>query len=370
MGRVKDYLMDLDESIGTITEFCSIVESPEFSNLVGNSFNIDRYIGFTNHLRDEIIYTTNNNKIDSDLVNFVQTTISHLKDFAYKLLENKTPNFALNLFVKELNLSIDQFQRLRRNNEEINISNSSDYYEHKIKELQQREDELLRNLVITEGRSNEEITQAKLEAETAKKELEDTKRQLELKKRQEDARKNWKSNIEDTFSELEIYLSPIKTEQDRLKNLFWVYLIASCVIVLVVALIEIIAIIKIANSPAFPDFKQYITVFLPIPIVGAMLWAFIYQMNRAQRQLIVIAKSIHKVEYVQGLLLAINKLAPNVEDGITRINAALDKLINNHLNENEVNSEEDIIKEEKKDVVPVESLIKILKELKGVVGKE
>jgi hypothetical protein len=48
----------------------------------------------------------------------------------------------------------------------------------------------------------------------------------------------------------------------------------------------------------------------------------------------------------------------------------LDKLINNHLNENEINSEEDIIKEEKKDVVPVESLIKILKELKGVVGKE
>lgn len=370
MGRVKDYMMDLDESIGIITEFCSLVESDQFKALVGSNFNIDRFIGFVNHLRDELIYANNNRNIDFELVFFIQSTIPHLRDFAYKILENKSPNFAVNVFVRELNLSVEQFQRLKRNDDKIHVTNTSDYYVNRINELEKRENELLKSLKLTEGRSHEEIIQAKLEAEAAKTELVETKKQLEIKKRQEDAKKNWKNNIEETFSELESYLSPIKIEQDRLNKLFWVYLIASCVLVLVVALIEIIAIVKITKSPAFPDFKQYITLFLPIPIVGAMLWAFIYQMNRAQRQLIVIAKSIHKVEYVQGLLLAINKLAPNVEDGITRINLALDKLVSNHLNEKEVNSEEDIIKEEKKDIVPVDSLIKILKELKGVVGKE
>jgi len=73
---------------------------------------------------------------------------------------------------------------------------------------------------------------------------------------------------------------------------------------------------------------------------------------------------------VQGLLLAINKLSPNVEDGIIRINVALDKLIDNHLNEKGVDSEEGLIKEEKKDTVPVETIIRLLKEFNGVIGKQ
>lgn len=374
MGRMKDFMMDLENSIEILEVFTSVLDTDGFRKLVDKDFNLEQFIGYVNHIYDHILFAKSSGKLELELVRFVQTNIDHLNNFARELLQNDTPDFARELFQRELGLSMEQYLTL--NNEKNKIpnqvltENTLEYYENKIKELETREISLNEKFNEASKNTKEEVAQAKLEAEAAKKELEETKRQLDLKKRQEDAKRNWKKNIDETFSELEWYLFPIKDEKDRLNKLFWVYLIASCVLVLVVALIEIIAIVKITKSPAFPDFKQYITLFLPIPIVGAMLWAFIYQMNRAQRQLIVIAKSIHKVEYVQGLLLAINKLAPNVEDGITRINLALDKLVSNHLNEKEVNSEEDIIKEEKKDIVPVDSLIKILKELKGVVGKE
>lgn len=346
--------------IELIDRFHSIADDQKYIQYSLNTSSIERFL--IEILNDLV---KDKETINVSVLKFMEKRLPMIDDLTNQFLEN--PNESTKQRFEVYSQQIEhEYINLQKVLVSEKANNSEEYYNKNINELKSRIEELQKNL-STENENKENANNLIKDLISQKENYE---RELALKIKQLDARKNWKSNIEETFSELETYLSPIKTEQDRLNKLFWVYLIASCVLVLVVALIEIIAIVKITYSPAFPDFKQYITVFLPIPIAGAMLWAFIYQMNRAQRQLIVIAKSIHKVEYVQGLLLAINKLAPNVEDGITRINAALDKLINNHLNENEINSEEDIIKEEKKDVVPVESLIKILKELKGVVGKE
>jgi len=301
--------------------------------------------------------------------------VSFLEPFYKKLLSaiESPKGFSSNAISKEFS-NLNKIFVILQSSLKISIigkpSNTEKFYKERISLLEEKTKLLENTLRQTEGKSQDEINQAKEEAEITRKELDVTKKELDLKKRQEDAKNNWKENIIITFIELENYLKPIKNEQNRLNTLFWVYLAFSGLLVIAIIIIECIAVHKVSISPTFPDFKEYITIYLPLPITGAMLWAFIYQMNRAQRQLIVIAKSIHKVEYVQGLLLSINKLAPTVEDGITRINAALDKLINNHLNEKEVNTEEDIIKEEKKDVVPVETIIRLLKEVKGVVGKE
>jgi len=105
---------------------------------------------------------------------------------------------------------------------------------------------------------------------------------------------------------------------------------------------------------------------LPLPVVGALMWGFIFQMNRAQRQLVALSKSIHSIEYVQGLMLSINQLAPSIEDSIRRVNEALDRLIDNHLSEKEKDHEAIITKEEDKDKLPLDAIIKILKEAKGL----
>lgn len=299
---------------------------------------------------------------------FIKPLYNHIND---SIINSNELSFEI--ISKEIRYIDDLYDKFKDvSNYELtnNTSNTDSYYQKKIDELLSRISILQDEQKITAGKSKDEIKQSKLEAEEANRKIIELRNELELKKRLDDAKENWKQNIVQTFEDLKIYLQPIKDEHTRLNWLFWVYLVMSLLVIIAIIRIEWIAVGHIELMNDLPDFKTYILIYLPLPVAGALLWGFIYQMNRAQRQLVVIAKSIHKVEYVQGLLLSINKLAPNVDDGMIRINAALDKLINNHLNEKEVNTEEDIIKEEKKDVVPVESLIKILKEVKGVWGKE
>lgn len=372
MGRIKDYLMDLEEVkslLVSIVNRIHLIENHQLFSMY--AINIDKLDKVISMLLSELY--GNKDKIDITLIDFINNQIRSVDSALDIFLANQGEQFTANILIKTIDESFAKYSKLRilkDNNINIEGVNTEKFYEDKIRILEKKEKELSEKLKITEGKTQEEINQAKLEVEVANKKIFEYKNELELKQRQEDAKENWKKNIVETFENLKTYLLPIKDEHIRLNCLFWVYLVMSILLVIAVIIIEWIAVCHIATMPDLADFKTYILIYLPLPVAGALLWGFIYQMNRAQRQLVVIAKSIHKVEYVQGLLLSVNKLAPTVEDGITRINAALDKLINNHLNEKEVNTEEDIIKEEKKDVVPVETIIRLLKEVKGVVGKE
>lgn len=101
-----------------------------------------------------------------------------------------------------------------------------------------------------------------------------------------------------------------------------------------------------------------------------MLWAFIIQLSRSQRQLVILAKHIHEIKYIEGLLLSISSLSSNINDSTKRVNLAIDRLLDNHLNQSSITgtiNEESILNEEKKDVVPIDLVIKLLKEAKGYV---
>lgn len=363
---------ELEKAINVLFKMLELIQTEDFSS----AYPYDNTFKLRKILEDILVsLEIDSTTINHEITKFIFKHIEPLYDKIFELIGGKYGKLGKSVLNKEINAIIEEYDKFEAYIVFPQISfensiNSNKYYEDKIEELEKKEKELKERLEIISEINQEEIYSAKLEAEEANKKLIELRKHLEQKQKQDDAKANWEDTINNTFEFLKNYLKPIKGEQNRLNKLFWVYLILSGLLVLAVIVIEIIGVHKVCISPAFPDFKQYITIYLPLPIAGAMLWAFIYQMNRAQRQLIVLAKSIHKVEYVQGLLLAINKLSPNVEDGIIRINKALDKLIDNHLSEKEISTEEDILKEEKKDVVPVESLIKILKEVKGVVGKE
>ena len=101
-----------------------------------------------------------------------------------------------------------------------------------------------------------------------------------------------------------------------------------------------------------------------------MLWAFIIQLSRSQRQLVILAKHIHEIKYIEGLLLSISSLSSNINDSTKRVNLAIDRLLDNHLNQSSITgtiNEESILNEEKKDVVPIDLVIKLLKEAKGYI---
>lgn len=245
--------------------------------------------------------------------------------------------------------------------------NSEEYYSKKINELEKREAELKQILDFNQNETDEQrrvAGETKEKLKIIEKELNKKKKELELKEKQEDAKNDWEQKINLTFDNLKGYLKPIETEHKRLNRLYYSYAVLCIFTLIVLVTCEITLLYKISESKELPKLNDYLLILLPLPIAGALMWGFIFQMNRAQRQLISISNNIHSINYIQGLLLAINNLSPDINDSMSRVNSALDKVISNHLNRKVISEEIDIIKEENKDKIEIENLLKIISTIK------
>lgn len=271
--------------------------------------------------------------------------------------DKNDPEFLDELYdlITEINEYIDS----SKNTTEID---SLEYYHIEIEEFQSQLNKLQAEFLIAKNPQKDEYQS---EINRLKDLIEDRNRKVKQIEKEQQIKKDWSIKITETFDELKHLLSPIETEQNRLKSLYHLNFILMIFLILFLVLIDALAINKIIGLENIPDFKTYITVFLPVAVAGALLWGSIYQMNRAQRQLVIIAKNIHKINYIQGLLLSINNLSPDIQDGVRRINSALDKLIDNYLKEFDFNTEQDLRNEEKKDTVPIDLLYKLLSFAKG-----
>ena len=195
-----------------------------------------------------------------------------------------------------------------------------------------------------------------------KKQLIEYKEQEEAKKRRDDAVVTWNTNIKEAFKNLNENISPLKTEHKRLKLLYRTYNTFSIISILLLIIIEIIVCSKIHSAPIYPSVVEYLSLILPVPVTIGLLCGFVTQSNRAQRQMVVLSKFIHDIQYTEGILLAINNLTTNVADSSLRINNALDKLLDKHLSHDmwSIDNEYLIIKEENKDTLPYDTLSKVI----------
>ena len=110
--------------------------------------------------------------------------------------------------------------------------------------------------------------------------------------------------------------------------------------------------------------KDYMALIAPLPIALALLFVFLSQINRAQRQLVAISKYIHDIKYTEEIMLAINSLSVDIDDSMKRINTAMDRLLDRHLSCNlNFLDETSLHEQENKDenVVPVNQVADILK---------
>lgn len=249
------------------------------------------------------------------------------------------------------------------------VFNSEKYYEERINQLESQKKLLEKEL--KEKQEENKINQEEKEdaLRNAEEQIRNYKSELEEKKKQENAISEWRAKIKTTFVDLSGYLSPIKDEHQRLKYLYRTYAALTGIVVIFIVVLEIIICCKFSSTESFPNWKDHLTLLLPIPASGALLWAFISQLNRAQRQLVLLAKHIHEIEYTEGLLLSLNSLSIDMEDSMKRVNSAIDRLLDNHLSMGTELcrcDEDSIVKEEKKDMVPVDLILKLIKEVKGV----
>ena len=250
------------------------------------------------------------------------------------------------------------------------VYNSENYYKEQIKQLEAQKKSLEEEFKKKQEESKINQEEKEDALRNAEEQIRNYKSELEEKKKQENAISEWGNKIKKTFEELSCYLSPIKDEHERLKFLYKAYVSLTGIVIIFIVVLEIIICCKFSSTESFPNWKDHLTLLLPIPASGALLWVFISQLNRAQRQLVLLAKHIHEIEYTEGLLLSLNSLSVDMEDSMKRVNSAIDRLLENHLSmgiEGCRCDEDSIVKEEKKDMVPVDLILKLIKEAKGVV---
>ena len=92
-------------------------------------------------------------------------------------------------------------------------------------------------------------------------------------------------------------------------------------------------------------------------------------MNRAQRQLIIIANQLHRIKYIEGLLLSINNLSSDVSEGIATIKNVINNIIQNYLQSNESLTEATLQQEISKDKLSLKEVLNFMKESKELFTK-
>ncbi len=125
-----------------------------------------------------------------------------------------------------------------------------------------------------------------LEKELAnvKRSMQQMRQEQEEQQRRQDAPTQQRTNIQNAFSAMNAYSQPLETEKKRLNWLFYIYGLL-CIVTLVLLTIYECRFLKHFNTLPDTEWTNYLPFYLPIPLCGGLLWAFIHQINRAQRQL-------------------------------------------------------------------------------------
>ena len=389
MGQAKRQMMDYEDSLILLSNLISILSDDKLEDLFDDKITQDII-----DVREMI------NGLDSNLVSNINTLRNIFNEEFHKMYHQlfvlvDSVEFGTNIndnrfnsdfksLMRDIGIEIRQIKSKLQDyySTRQNIYNSEKYYHERIKELEEQKNKLelfLKHQMDNDGKTKGEILDHKKQIKEkeialikANDQIKNYQKELEEKKKQENAVVEWNNKIKSTFTELTNCLSPIKDEHFRLNLMFWIYSGLIVVFLIFIVLLEINIFFKLNEATGFPDWRSYIASIIPIPVFGGLLWAFIIQANRTQRQLVILAKHIHEIRYIEGLLLTINTLSPDINDSTKRVNLAIDRLLENHLNESSytgIMNEENILAEEKKDSVPIDVVLKLLKETKGILNK-
>ena len=247
--------------------------------------------------------------------------------------------------------------------------NSENYYDQQIKELKAKENKLNDELEKLrtkkeQSQNDEQIEQYKQELKLNKEQIKQYEQELEELKKKLDARENIKKQINIAFDELKKHTSHLIDEKTRLNWMFGIYAFLCFAVLTILIYFEYSYLSKWETAYSWID---YLPFYIPLPIVGGLLWIFISQMNRAQRQLIQVANTLYHIDYIEGLLLAINHISADANSASDKICNALDDLIKSHMLVPDGLSEQYLDTEISKDNINLSTFINLAKEVKEVI---
>lgn len=391
IDKIKDIDINSVVKINLLLEKLKLLLYPSIELYV---YDIEDRIKAVFAFIDSLIIFYKNNKFDSvneiseDIISILNEIILERNNIVHnRVAAYNTDSYYKNI-IKTLNEKLNDSQEKINSLEELNekLSRAADdkiIIEKEISELQKKLEltgganrELEeQNSVLSKQLSRlnsiiEHYNEEKEKLEILQKEndrINDVVRkyetELEKSKQREDAINNWKNKISAAFQGLKGPINKLQQEHDRLKNLYRIYGITSIALVILLIVIEIIVCCKINSYIIYPTWEEYWTMVLPVPVAIGLLWGFITQMNRAQRQMVVLARQIYEIEYIEGLLQALNTLSVNIEESMSKINEAISHLIDNHLrNMDGMRIDETVLQKlEKQDALPYEKIPELIK---------
>lgn len=325
---------------------------------------IDVYLMALKSIYNELVNSTDSSNEYLNSNEFYQKKVEELQD-KIKFLEKELNN-SDQIDNKLIQLKVQRDQAIQDMREiQMILAENEKKTQKKTKEvldLEKKNGELC-NIIESLNSNIEKLKSQEHETNKLKEELSRYEKQLQENQKREDAVSSWNLKIKAAFLSLEDYIQPIKDEHERLMNLYDTYKCLSGIILIAIFVFEILIAIKITKCGGYPLLKDSIILILPIPILLGLLWGFITQMNRAQRQMVIIAKQIHEIKYTEGLLITLNTLSVDVGESMSKINIAINRLIDNHLGvDNKFLKDEDLLKQEmQKDSMPYEKVEKIVK---------
>lgn len=262
---------------------------------------------------------------------------------------------------------VNCYNYLINNRKDSSEYNTEDYYKNLISELQEKETRLKKELSESK-QTNEENDELRKQLEIITEQKEQYEAEKDELKKRLNAQENLKDKISDAFKELQKHIKHLKVEKIRLNGMFFFYAILCFCVLGLLMYFEYKYLLRWVDIKS-DNIKliDYLPFYIPVPIVGGLLWVFIYQMNRAQRQLMVVANVLYHVDYIEGLLLAINKISPNVTAASEKISQVLDNLIKNYISMPNEQFERSLDTEISKDSINIDTFIDLAKKVKDVI---
>lgn len=358
MGAVKNYMIERDEAVDWLCTCLKNLEDIEYKKY-DTRFNrlIKSLINLRDYLDSDDIYIEALRFLDKNKT-FINKCI---ESFQKEYVSSKTLRLLEHVFISALHLCT-------KSTVEFNTDN---FYDEKIDNAKKEESNLKEKLDLLLSQNSQDqnkIASLQNRLNHASKTLSELNAQKELLQKQNDAQNNIQRRIQDSFKILSDDSADIEGEKSRLNWLYYGFLFLSILVLSIFFVLEVILWFHILNNLyAYSEWTDYLPFYLPIPLCAGLLWFSVYQMNRAQRQLLQIARQLHNIKYLEGLLLSINNLSLDLNDGLHKIQTLLDRVADRYVQGGDMIDTSKINRTCSEDKVNIDELMNVLKKIKELV---
>lgn len=244
------------------------------------------------------------------------------------------------------------------------VRNSKEYLVLQKENTEKEISTLESDLSVLKGKDkvdNRDILQMTARLSALKSALEILNKKIAQKENAEDEAKELKKKLNPMSSNIGEMLQDLQSEKKRLVVMFNVYIALIVVVVAVLIFWETTLINNLYADFPPKNWAKCIILYLPIPLSAGLLWAFIYQMNRAQRQLVRFAERIHQIKYKDSLLQTSMELYSDGRKNEEHVAQLIDNIMMHEPSDDEAKSLTEEEKEKSPLSIPFENIIELIK---------